>query len=169
MLTRWQILVAYFVATAVIGWAALNAWERGGNPPLPVPWYAAALIVLIAAIVFYFGWTVRSYLAGRRPSLSGVRAARTAVLAKASAYTGAVLSGWYVANLVMVIPNLVSDARISRAVAAGLCLLASLTLVVVALIAERWCQLPPPGSGDAKRTERSSSPSPASQNRAHDA
>ena len=93
--TRWQTLALVATGVAALTWLGFSALAgRGGLPP-QVPWLVAAVEVMIAAIVFVMGWAVRQFLRGKRPDLDPIRAARTAVLAKASCYTGALLAGWY--------------------------------------------------------------------------
>jgi len=93
--TRWQTLV---VVAVVVGALAVvltvQASRRGSGMP-QVPWLVVAVELLLAALVFMMGWAVRQFLRGKRPDLSPIRAARTAVLAKACCYTGAPLAGWY--------------------------------------------------------------------------
>jgi hypothetical protein len=103
------------------------------------------------------GWSVRQYLRGKHPTLDPMRAARTAVLAKASCYTGALLTGWYAAQVLDVLGDLGIEAQRERALAAGLAVLGALVLAATGLVVEWFCRIPPgddpeqaPGSpGDA--------------------
>jgi len=152
---RWLVVLA--LAAAAVGWGVLALVERGGGVVGRVPWPVAVTLVLIAALVLRAGWAVRRYTQGRRPSLSGLRAARTLVLAQSSALTGAVLTGWYVAHVLLVAGDLDVPALRGKALWAGLAVLAAVALVVAGLVVERWCRVQgrddddgtPPGSASA--------------------
>ena len=84
-------------------------------------------------------------------------AARTVVLATASAYTGALLSGWYAAHVLLVLGDLEIASRRDLAVTAGAALLCTIFLAVVGLVVERWCEVPPPADGDGGASATSGS------------
>lgn len=161
--TRWQTLVLWAVAsTAVSALAVRGLADRGVQTP-QVPWLVVAVELTIAAVVLSMGWAVRQFLQGRRPDLSPIRAARTAVLAKASCYTGAVLVGWYGGQVLAVVGDLEIEAQQVRAAAAGLAVVGAVVLAVVGLVVEWFCRVPPPEDGlkdDASRP-REPSPDPA--------
>lgn len=137
-------LVAVLVGIAVVGWPLLRALEANGVYLPRVPWLVDLAIVALAGVVFWFGWTVRAYQKGDRPSLDGLRAARTLVLAKAAALTGALLGGWYLAQVLLVLPDLAIEPRRDRAIAAAVAVVCAVGLSVVGVVVERFCQLPPP-------------------------
>jgi hypothetical protein len=153
-------LIAVLVAVAVVGWLVLRALEaRSVYLPL-VPWLVDVAILALAGAVFWSGWTVRSYQNGKRPSLDGLRAARTLVLAKAAALTGALLGGWYLAQVLVVLGDLAIEPRRDRAVAAGIAVLCSVGLSVVGLVVEKFCELPP-SDKDRASSDEGESPAPA--------
>ena len=154
-------LVVVLVGVAAIGWLVLRALEtRGIHLPI-VPWLVDVAILVLAGAIFWSGWTVRAYQKGKRPSLDGLRAARTLVLAKAAALTGALLGGWYLAQVLVVLGDLAIEPRRDRAVAAGIAVLCSVVLAVVGLVAERFCELPPSDEDSADPAEGDESPAPA--------
>lgn len=142
--TRWQVLLLVASGVAAVTWAALTAVAgRGGLPP-EVPWLVAVVEVLIAGVVFSMGWAVRQFLRGKRPTLDPIRAARTAVLAKASCYTGALLTGWYGGQLAVLLLDLDVPGNEGRAVAAAIATGGAVLLAVVGLVVEAFCRVPPP-------------------------
>lgn len=153
-------LVAVLVVVAVVGWLVLRALEAHSVYLPVVPWLVDVAILGLAGAVFWSGWTVRSYQKGRRPSLDGLRAARTLVLAKAAALTGALLGGWYLAQVLVVLGDLAIEPRRDRAVAAGIATLCSVVLAVVGLIVEKFCELPP-SDKDRADSDEGESPAPA--------
>lgn len=153
-------LIAVLVAVAVVGWLVLRALEARSVYLPVVPWLVDIAILALAGAVFSAGWAVRSYQKGKRPSLDGVRAARTLVLAKAAALTGALLGGWYLAQVLVVLGDLAIEPRRERAVAAGIAVLCSVVLAVVGLVVEKFCELPPSDENHAGSDENGS-PAPA--------
>ena len=100
------------------------------------------------------GWAVRQFLRGKRPQLDPIRAARTAVLAKASCYTGALLAGWYGGQVLALVSDLDVPGNGSRAVAAGVATAGAVVLAVVGLVVEWFCRVPPPEDGAEAARER---------------
>ncbi|WP_125776284.1 DUF3180 domain-containing protein [Antribacter gilvus] len=146
-----RTLLLALVGVAVGGWLVLRALEGRGVHLPPVPWVVDVAILVLAGLALRLGWAVRAYQRGDRPSLDGLRAARTLVLAKAASLTGALLSGWYLAQVLVMLPDLAIEPRRDRAVAAGVAVLCSLVLAGVGLVVERFCELPPPGDDNGGR------------------
>ena len=145
--TRWTTLVAIAAGVAALTWFGARALVHHGGQVPEVGWLVLVVELLIAAVVFALGWTVRQYQHGRRPDLDPVRAARTAMLAKAACYTGALLLGWYGGQGLFLVSDLVVPGNGWRAVAAGLAAVGALALAVVGLVVERFCRIPPPPDG----------------------
>ncbi len=138
-----RLLLVALVA-AVVAAVVLRGAESRGATLLPTPVVAWVVILGIAAVVAGLGWNVRQYTAGKRAELDMIVAARTVVLATASTYTGALLTGWYAAQVLVVAGDLDLPARRDVAVTAGVAALAALVLAVVGLVVERWCEVQPP-------------------------
>lgn len=149
--TRWQNLLLLTGGTGLLAWLLLRALEGQGVTLPPVPWLVVAVLLVISVVVFTMGWAVRQFLRGKRPNLDPLRAARTAVLAKASSYTGSLLAGWYAAQVLLVVGDLDIASRRARAISAGLAVAGAVLLAVVGLIVEWFCRVPP----QDKPTERS--------------
>jgi hypothetical protein len=157
--TRWQTLVLLAAAVAAGTWAVFGALLRRGTTLPTVPVLVVVVEVVIAAAVFGLGWAVRQFLQGKRPSLDPLRAARTAMLAKAACYTGALLLGWYAGQVLAVLGRLEIAANGQRALAAGFAAGGALLLAVVGLVVEAFCRIPPP-SDDAAVKQQDVSPDP---------
>jgi hypothetical protein len=144
-LTPARIVTALLVAlvTAVVGWVALDTWTgSGGNPPL-LPWAAVAGTAALVVVVIAAGLPVRRWVRGRRDrALDPLVAARTAVLAKAAAYGGAVLAGWYLSQAVLVLPDLVGVRR-DRFIVALVAVGAAIALSAAGFVVQHWCRIPP--------------------------
>jgi hypothetical protein len=136
------VLLLGLAATAA-SWFGLDLWDsRGGLAP-PLPWTAALGTLALSAVVIAAGLPVRRWVSGRRERpLDPLVAARTVVLAKAAAYSGAVLAGWYAGQGLILLPEMVGVRR-TRLIVAGLCVLAAIALAVSGLVVQRWCRVPP--------------------------
>ena len=146
--TPWSRLLGIAVLSAAVVTAGLRIAESRGATLLPVPALAWLLVLLIAAIVVGLGWNVRQYTRGKRPGLDVLIAARTVVLATASGYTGALLTGWYTAQVLVTLGDLQIGSRQDVAVSAAIAAGAAVVLAVVGLVVERWCEVPPPDDDD---------------------
>ncbi|MBD7917345.1 DUF3180 domain-containing protein [Cellulomonas sp. Sa3CUA2] len=143
--TRVRTLVLLAVGVAAVTWWAMRMIVgRGAATPPDVPWLVVVVELVIAGVVLSMGWAVRQYQRGKRPLLDPVRAARTAVLAKASCYTGALLTGWYGGQALSLLTDADVPGSTTRAAAAGLAVLGAVALAVVGLVVEHWCRIPPP-------------------------
>ena len=60
-----------------------------------MPWSTVVVGIVLGGVVLWAGWTVRQFKAGKRAALDPTRAMRTAMLAQACAYAGALLAGAY--------------------------------------------------------------------------
>lgn len=142
--TPWPRLLLVAVVAALVSTGLLRLLEGRGWVLLPPAALSWVVVLLIAAVVARLGWNVRQFTKGKRPGLDPLLAARTVVLATASAHTGALLAGWYAGHVVLVARDLAITPRREVAVAAGVAVLASVVLAVVGLVVERWCQVEPP-------------------------
>ena len=106
-------------------------------------WIEWAAILLLAAMILRLGYSVRAYQKGDKPNLDPIRAARTLALAKAGSLTGAVLLGRYGAVVMVTLADWNFGVACSIAINATVASLAAFGLVIAALVAEKWCELPP--------------------------
>jgi len=142
-----RVLLVAAVTTAVAA-ALLRVMESRGGTVAPVPVLAWVVVLAIAGVVGVLGWNVRQYTAGKRPELDMLLAARTVVLATASAYTGGLLTGWYAAQVLVVVGDLDVASRRDVAISAGVAVVATVVLGMVGLVVERWCEVTPPDDDD---------------------
>lgn len=131
------------VAAMTAGWLLLDTWTGTGRDPLPLPWTAVVGTVALALAVVAIGLPVRRWVNGDRDRpLDPLFAARAVVLAKAAAYGGAVLTGWYAAQALAVLPDVVG-ARRTRLLVAVAAAVAALAVTVAGFLVQRWCRVPP--------------------------
>jgi hypothetical protein len=144
------MLVWLAVLATAVGLALLRTLRAGGTSMAPVPWTAAGALLLVAALVYAAAVPVRRWTRGTRPGavMDPLRAARVAVLGKATAIGGAVVLGWYLSQVLLVAPDLDIASRRTAALRAGITALAALIASGSGLLAERMCRVPPSDGGD---------------------
>jgi len=147
--TRISTLALIAGGVLVVGWGGLALLSRRGTYLAPVPWAVTILLLILAAVVLWAARAVRAYLRGDRPNLDPLRAARTAALAKAAAVAGALLVGWYGAQVLLALQEIAFEPQQDRALAAGAACAAAVVLTAAGLVGEGHCRLPPPDEGDA--------------------
>ena len=157
-MTPARVVPALLIAlvSVTVCWVGLDIWTGSGGNPLPLSWPAVVGTVALVAVVIAAGLPVRKWVHGRRDRvLDPLVAARTAVLAKAAAYGGAALVGWYLSQGLLVLPDLVG-ARRERLIIALLAAAAAAGVSVAGFVVQHWCRIPPdddetPGSAGANR------------------
>jgi len=130
------------LAAGVVGWVVMDWWHGDGGGYVPLPWTAVAGTAVLAIAVLAAGWPVRRWVRGRRDRpLDPLVAARTVVFAKAAAFGGAGLAGWYAAQ-VLTLWSEDSPVLHRRMLLAGLATLFALGISVAGFVVQRWCRVP---------------------------
>ncbi len=102
---RVTTLVLAGLLTALISWGALKLVLNVSTVAHPT-WIGIVVMIFLGGGLLVAGWQVKQFRDGRgTQSLSPLRAARTLVLGQAGALTGAVLVGWYAANVLILLPD----------------------------------------------------------------
>jgi len=137
-----RLLLLLGLAVTAFGYLVLRIWtERGGVLP-PASWGALIVLVFMACGVFFAGLPVRRFLRGQaKKPLNPIRAMRAVVLAQASALTGALVTGWYVAQILVLLPDFDIASRRSltwrlAALAAG-----GVLMTVAGLMVQAMCRV----------------------------
>lgn len=136
----WRRLTAVGLASAVLAWLVTAALDRSGATPMSVPWTFDAVCVAAGVATLVFGWQVRQYREGNRPSLDGLRAARTAVLAQATAYVGVIIAGASAGYALGLMGDWGHEPRREVIISALIAAVAALLMMVAGIVAERWCR-----------------------------
>jgi hypothetical protein len=125
-----------------VGFALDWALVSTGRTAIPVPWTLSICLVLIGIAVLALGarvrWAVKP-IKGRR--IDPIAAVTIVQLAKASAVGGALMFGATGGLLAFSVSRPVVVEAVVPSSIGGV--VASFVLVVAALVAERWCVLPP--------------------------
>src|SRR5665811_426885 len=101
-----RLVLLLGLAVTAIAYPLLRVWT-GQDHELPqTTWVSVIVLVFMACGVVFAGLPVRRFLRGRaKKTLNPIRAMRTVVLAQASALTGALVTGWYLAQMLVVVPD----------------------------------------------------------------
>ena len=144
------LLLVIAVALAVLGWlAALISGRYSLETPV-LPLTGLLTMGVIVALTLILGVRVRRWRNGKKKRmLNPILAAWTLVLAQACAYTGTVLLGWHAGIFLdqLRLWSVRSGQSITwetLSMAGG-----GLVMVVVGLVVERFCRIPPE-DGDAE-------------------
>ncbi len=152
-LTSPLLLLAICVVLALAGWFAtvLTGRYSLATPVLPLTGLVTMGVIVVLTLVL--GIRVLRWRNGKKKKiLNPILAAWTLVLAQACAYTGTVLLGWHVGIIVeqLRLWNLRSNQDLTwqaLAMAGG-----GLIMVIVGLVVERFCRIPPEdGEGDTRQ------------------
>ena len=141
---RVTTLVLSGLTMTVLAWLVLR-WVASGGTGLPDPgWVAIAVMAFLGAGLLLAGWQVRKVRDGVGDgTVTPLRAARTLVLAQAGALTGAVLVGWYVANVLVLLPDADVESQRGRIWPFVLHAVVALLLSVSGMVVQHWCRVRP--------------------------
>ena len=141
--TSSSTLIVWAVIGTVLAVVVDVVLESQGFSLPGLPWFAVIGMLVLAAILLVLGWPIKKWNDGdRTKEIDPIQAARVAVMAKASALTGAGLAGWYLGNAGY---YFLSAPGIRNDLAAGMliAMIAAAALMIVGLIVEGFCEIPP--------------------------
>lgn len=155
------ILVVIAVAAALVGWLATSATNRFSMPTPVLPESALVTMGVIALLTLVMGIRVLRWRNGKKKTmLDPIMAARTLILAQACAYAGTLLLGWH-AGIALDLLR-IGTLRTGEGVLWNALLMGGggVVMVVVGLVVERFCRIPPedleggaPGGQEKRRGE----------------
>jgi hypothetical protein len=148
--TRLWVLAVIAAVCALLAWLVLR--EVYASLP-PLPWTAAAAMVLLGVAEALSGRNLRARIrggSGLKP-VAPLAAVRMAALAKASSHAAAVIGGLAVGALVYLTSSLSKSVPRSDAITSGGTFLAAVLLVLAALYLEHSCRVPSDDDEDAER------------------
>ena len=152
---RVTALVLTGLVVTVLAWLGLRSVAGAGNG-LPDPgWFGLAAMLFLAGGLVVAGWQVRKVRDGlAQPHVTPLRAARTLVLGQAGALTGAALVGWYVANVLVLLPDADVQSQRDRIWPFVAHTVVALLLCGAGMLVQRWCRLRPSDEDEDHRNGR---------------
>jgi Protein of unknown function (DUF3180) len=139
---RARTLIAVAVLVCVASWVVLRLLQGGGRDLPSTSWLAVFIFVALALGLLLAGRPVKRLVAGRatRP-VNPLYAARVLAMAQAAALAGAAIVGWYVAQVLMLVPDADVPSQQLQMLTLGVLALAAAGLAAVGLVVQRWCRL----------------------------
>ena len=137
-----RLVMLVGLVVAALAYPGLRVWTGRGYELPPTSWGSVIVLVFMAFGVFFAALPIRRFLRGQaRKPLNPLRAMRTLVLAQAAALTGALVAGWYLAQVLVLWPDL--DIGSVRAVALRLAasVAAGVLLAMAGLLAQAMCRV----------------------------
>jgi len=139
-----SVRLALVLALVVTGFAylGLRTWDVQNSLLLQTSWGALVVLAFMAVGVFFAGLPVRRFLRGQsRKSLNPMRAMRTLVLGQAAALTGALVCGWYLAQVLVLLPDIDVQSRRTLAIRLAALSAGGVLLAVAGLLTQRMCRV----------------------------
>lgn len=139
---RTRVLVAVAVIVGGASWVVLKLLQGGGRDLPSTTWLAVFIFVALGLGLFVAGRPVKRLVEGRatRP-LNPLYAARVLAMAQAAALAGAAIVGWYVAQIVLLLPDLDIPSQQLQMLVLGVLAMAAAGLAGVGLLVQKWCRL----------------------------
>ncbi|HEU4331888.1 MAG TPA: DUF3180 family protein, partial [Lapillicoccus sp.] len=103
---RFRVLAAVALIVGGVSWVVLKLLQGGGRDLPTTSWLAVFIFVALGLGLLLAGRPVKRLVAGRatRP-LNPLYAARVLAMAQAAALAGAAIVGWYLAQIVLLLPD----------------------------------------------------------------
>jgi hypothetical protein len=147
-----SVRLVLFVGLAATGFAylGLRIWDLQNSLFLQTSWISLIVLVFMACGVFFAGLPVRRFLRGQsKRSLNPMRAMRTLVLAQAAALTGGLVAGWYLAQVLVLLPDFDIESRRTLVLRLAALSAGGALLAVAGLLTQRMCRVDKGDEGDA--------------------
>ncbi|NYI40471.1 DUF3180 family protein [Demequina lutea] len=151
---KWRVLAWALVAAGAVGAGGSFLALRGGAAPVKLPWSTLVIGIALGAVALFMAWPIRQLKRGKRRRIDSTRAVRTAMLAQASAYAGALLGGLYGGFGLVLLRDWSHEPRREAAIAAGVAALGGLIMLAAGVIAEWWCRITDPGDDESAHEVR---------------
>lgn len=139
---RVRLLVGVAVIAGGMAWIGLQLWRGAGRSAPTVSWAALPILLAAAAGLYACGRPVKHLVEGTATKpVNPLYAARILALAQAAALTGAVVLGWYVAQIVALLPDSDVASQQQAIFELGLLGVGAVLLSVAGLLVQRMCRL----------------------------
>lgn len=138
--TRLVLLIGLVVTG--FAYLGLRVWTGQGRLLPATSWGAVIVLVFMAVGVFFAGLPIRRFLRGQaKKPLNPMRAMRTLVLAQAAALTGALVTGWYLAQVLVLLPDFDIGSVRGVVVRAAALAAGGVVMAIAGLAAQAMCRV----------------------------
>ena len=151
---RITTLVIVSLVAVILGWVGMKWWVSSGHAVPDPGWVGLVVMAFLGGGVLVAGFQVRQIRDGRSQTpMSPLRAARTLVLGQAAALTGAVLTGWYASNALVVLPDIDVASQLARMWPLLAHMGVAILLAVAGMGTQAMCRIKPPKHEDEDHDE----------------
>ncbi len=139
---RIRLLVAVVAVAGALSWIILKLWTNAGHLLPQASWAGLPLLVAVATGLYLAGRPVGRLVAGKATKpVHPLYAARVLVLAQAAALAGGAVLGWYLAQIVLLLPDSDVESQQNQIVELGALGLGAILLSAAGLVVQRMCRL----------------------------
>lgn len=147
--TRPGLLFTTGIIGLIVSFGFNFTWESTGHSLPALPWPAIIGMIVLSIVLFVLGWPIKKYNDGdRSKDIDQLKAAKVAMLAKAAALAGSVLTGWYLGTAVYFMVS-AAGLRVSTGVGMLVAVIAAAILMITGIVVESFCKLPPDDTSGA--------------------
>ncbi len=146
---RSRVLVVIAAVVAGLSWVVLRLLVGSGKD-LPEPsWFGVVIFVVLGAALLLVGRPVKRLVAGtnNRP-VHPLYAARVLAMSQAAALAGAGILGWYLAQVILALPDIDVPSQQSKSVLLGVLAVSAGAVAVIGLVVQSWCRIDESGRSD---------------------
>ena len=140
--TSRRLLVAIAVLGVAVGVTLVKAIESGGGVAPTVSWLSLIAWGFLAALLFAAARNTHQRVQVRRERIDPSRAVFLLMIAKASAFVGALCAGVYAGFALSFLQAMGSSGPRNRVIMAGAAAVVSVLVVTAGLLLERACRVP---------------------------
>jgi hypothetical protein len=139
---RLRVLLVIALVVTGLSWVLLRLTTAGGRELPGANWLGVVIFVAIGLGLAAAGRPVKRLVAGTATrTVHPLYAARVLAMAQAAALGGAGFVGWYVAQILLVLPDGDVTSQQQRILLLGLLALSAAGLSGVGLLVQHWCRL----------------------------
>jgi hypothetical protein len=137
-----RLVLLLGVVVTAFAYFGLRIWSGHGGALPQTSWGGLIVLVFMSCGVFFAGLPVRRFLRGQaRKPLNPIRAMRTLVLAQAAALTGALVTGWYLGQVLVLVPDFDITSRRTLAIRLAALAAGGVLMAIVGLVVQAMCRL----------------------------
>ncbi|RSX51776.1 hypothetical protein D2E25_1751 [Bifidobacterium goeldii] len=147
--TPWWQFPVLIVLGVIVGALVAQIGESSGTSLIGAPWFVSVILLMLGITVLILAMQVHQYATtdpakrAQLKPLDPTRAVTTLMLAKALGLAGAMLTGWYVGQILMVIEHIEAEYYAQAVTQCALAAIICLIDMVIGIVGEWLCQLPP--------------------------
>lgn len=140
--TRFRVLAVAFVVGAMVGYTIVPLTEHFNATAPTIQWASVAVLAVIAVVLLTLAYSTYRTVHRERGLIEAHRAVNFLLLAKACSLTGSFVAGGYAGFGVQFLDQLDIVLPRERAIRSFSAAVASVAIVICALLLERACRVP---------------------------